>query len=62
MPKGMFLVILIPSKIPYFRTEISGFAADQQTFYTGNVEYGQIVQVTPVSVRLVNADSKLLVE
>ena len=25
-------------------TEINGFLSDQQTFYTGNVEFGQIVQ------------------
>ena len=43
-------------------TEIPGFLADQQTFYTGNVEYGQIVQVTPISVRLVNAETKQLVD
>lgn len=43
-------------------TEIPGFLADQQTFFTGNVEFGQICQVTPVSVRLVNAASKQLVE
>ena len=43
-------------------TEIPGFLSDQQTFYTGNVEFGQIIQVTPISVRLVNAESKQLVE
>lgn len=43
-------------------TEIPGFLEDQQTFFTGNVEFGQIVQVTPVSVRLVDAESKQLVE
>jgi DNA damage-binding protein 1 len=43
-------------------TEIAGFSADQQTFYTGNVIYGQIVQVTPTSVRLVSAESKQLVD
>ena len=26
-------------------TEIGGFVADQQTFYTGNTEHGQIIQV-----------------
>ena len=26
-------------------TEIAGFVADQQTFFTGNTEHGQIVQV-----------------
>ena len=43
-------------------TEIPGFLSDQQTFFTGNVEFGQIVQVTPVSVRLVGAASKQLLE
>jgi DNA damage-binding protein 1 len=43
-------------------TEIPGFVSDAQTFYTGNVEFGQIVQVTPVSVRLVDATSKQLLE
>ena len=43
-------------------TEIQGFLADQQTFYTGNVEFEQVVQVTPRSVRLINAASKQLVE
>ena len=43
-------------------TEIPGFLSDQQTFYTGNVEFKQVVQVTPKSVRLVNAESKQLVE
>ena len=42
-------------------TEIEGFAADQQTFYTGNVAHSQIVQVTPTSVRLVNSESLQLV-
>ena len=43
-------------------TEIPGFLSDQQTFYTGNVDFKQVVQVTPKSVRLVNAESKQLVE
>ena len=43
-------------------TEIPGFLSDQQTFYTGNVEFKQVVQVTPKSVRLVDAESKQLVE
>ena len=43
-------------------TEIQGFLADQQTFYTGNVDFDQVVQVTPRSVRLINAASKQLVE
>jgi len=43
-------------------TEISGFLSDQQTFYTGNVDFNQVVQVTPKSVRLINADSKQMVE
>ena len=43
-------------------TEIAGFLSDQQTFYTGNVDFKQVVQVTPKSVRLVDAESKQLVE
>ena len=35
-------------------TEIPGFVAEQQTFYTGNTDTGHIVQVTPGSVRLVS--------
>ncbi len=42
-------------------TEIPGFA-DQQTFFTGNVVYSQIVQVTPSSVRLVSVETKELIE
>ena len=43
-------------------TEIAGFVADQQTFYTGNTEHGQIVQVTPGSVRLVCPQSQEMVD
>ena len=43
-------------------TEIPGFLGDQQTFYTGNVDFAQIVQVTPISIRLVNSETKQLVE
>lgn len=43
-------------------TEIPGFLSDQQTFYTGNAEHGQIVQVTPISVRLVDEVTKQLVD
>ena len=35
-------------------TEIPGFVAEQQTFYTGNTDTGHIVQVSPGSVRLVS--------
>lgn len=41
-------------------TEIPGFASDQQTFFCGNVIHEQIVQVTPISVRLVSAQNKNL--
>lgn len=41
-------------------TEIAGFASDQQTFFCGNVCHEQIVQVTPVSARLVSAQNKTL--
>ena len=43
-------------------TEIPGFVSDKQTFFTGNVDFGQIVQVTPSSVRLVSIETKQLVE
>ena len=43
-------------------TEIPGFLADQQTFYTGNVAFNQVVQVTPKSVRLINCETKQLVD
>merc|ERR1719458_1920362 len=43
-------------------TEIAGFVSDQQTFHTGNTEHGQIVQVTPGSVRLVCPASHQLVD
>lgn len=43
-------------------TEIPGFLSDQQTFYTGNVSFNQVVQVTPKSVRLINCETKQLVE
>lgn len=34
-------------------TEIKGFAADRQTFFTGNVRHGQLIQVTDGGIRLV---------
>merc|ERR1719186_1967742 len=43
-------------------TEIPGFCADQQTFYTGNTEHNQIIQVTPGSIRLVSPDSKQMID
>jgi len=43
-------------------TEIAGFISDKQTFYTGNVEFDQIVQVTPASVRLVSINTKQMVD
>lgn len=42
-------------------TEIAGFASDQQTFYCGNVQHNQIIQVTSVSARLVDAQTQQLV-
>ncbi|XP_049788661.1 DNA damage-binding protein 1 [Schistocerca nitens] len=42
-------------------TEITGFVSDQQSFYCGNVEYDQIIQVTPVSARLIAVDTKYLI-
>jgi len=42
-------------------TEIPGFIADRQTFFTGNVLHSQLVQVTSFSVRLVSAASKEMI-
>jgi len=42
-------------------TEMTGFESDQQTFLCANVSYGQLVQITPSSVRLVSAETKKLV-
>lgn len=42
-------------------TEIPGFLSDQQTFYCSNVAFGQVIQVTPVSARLISVESKLLI-
>ncbi|XP_014225976.1 DNA damage-binding protein 1 [Trichogramma pretiosum] len=42
-------------------TEISGFVADEQTFYTGNVTNTLILQVTPTSARLISTELKSVV-
>lgn len=42
--------------------EIPGFLGEQQTFFTGNVVHGQIVQVTPAAVRLISVDTKEMIE
>lgn len=42
-------------------TEIHGFLSDQQTFYCGNVDYGQVIQVTPLTARLVQCDNRSLI-
>lgn len=42
-------------------TEINGFLSDHQTFYCGNVNHDQIVQVTAISARLVNSKTGSLV-
>jgi DNA damage-binding protein 1 len=41
-------------------TEIPGFQCDEQSFYCGNVDHEQIIQVTSVSARLIAADTKQL--
>lgn len=41
-------------------TDIVGFSSDQQSFYCGNVAHDQIIQVTPISARLVSAQTKNL--
>lgn len=42
-------------------TEIPGFLSDQQSFYCGNVDHDQIIQVTPSSARLLSVSTKQLV-
>lgn len=42
-------------------TDIEGFLSDQQTFFCSNVAYGQIIQITPVSARLISCENKSLV-
>ncbi|XP_053685070.1 DNA damage-binding protein 1 [Sabethes cyaneus] len=42
-------------------TEIPGFMSDQQTFYCANVDYGQIIQVTPLTARLIQCDNKSMI-
>lgn len=42
-------------------TDLPGFTSDQQTFYCGNVCHDQIIQVTPISARLVDTQSRSLV-
>ncbi|XP_023704861.1 DNA damage-binding protein 1 isoform X1 [Cryptotermes secundus] len=41
-------------------TEIPGFVSDQQSFFCGNVDHDQIIQVTPLSARLISVDTKQL--
>lgn len=43
-------------------TEIHGFLSDQQTFFCGNVDHAQILQVTPTTARLVHASDQRLVD
>ncbi|XP_058813684.1 DNA damage-binding protein 1 [Topomyia yanbarensis] len=42
-------------------TEIPGFMSDQQTFYCANVDFGQIIQVTPLTARLIQCDNKSMI-
>ncbi|EDS40298.1 conserved hypothetical protein [Culex quinquefasciatus] len=42
-------------------TEIPGFLSDQQTFYCANVDFGQIIQVTPMTARLISCDNKSMI-
>ncbi|KAL5007237.1 hypothetical protein ScPMuIL_016043 [Solemya velum] len=42
-------------------TELPGFQSDQQTFQCANVVHNQLIQITPVSVRLVSCDTKKIV-
>jgi DNA damage-binding protein 1 len=43
-------------------TEIPGFVSDQQSFFCGNVDHEQIIQVTPLSARLISVDTKQLLQ
>lgn len=42
-------------------TDIEGFMSDQQTFYCANVNYGQIIQITPSSARIIKSDTKTMI-
>lgn len=42
-------------------TEIGGFLSDRQTFFCGNVDHDQIIQITSISARLINVKSGALV-
>lgn len=42
-------------------TDIPGFTSEHQTFFCGNVAHDQLIQITPISVRLVSIQSKTLV-
>jgi len=43
-------------------TDIPGFVSDQQSFFCGNVDHDQIIQVTPLSARLISMDTKQLIQ
>lgn len=38
-------------------TEITGFASDRHTFFCGNVDHNQIIQITAISARLMHTQS-----
>lgn len=42
-------------------TEIGGFASDRQTFFCGNVDHNQIIQITAASARLMQTQSGQMV-
>jgi len=43
-------------------TELPGFTSEEQTFYAGNTDFNQIIQITPGGVRLVCCESKQLAD
>ncbi|XP_037946592.1 DNA damage-binding protein 1 isoform X2 [Teleopsis dalmanni] len=43
-------------------TDIPGFLSDQQTFQCANVDFEQIIQVTPQTIRLIKSTTKSLVD
>ncbi|KAK3102365.1 hypothetical protein FSP39_010832 [Pinctada imbricata] len=42
-------------------TELAGFESDQQTFLCANVVHNQLIQITPLSVRLISCETQRLV-
>ena len=41
--------------------ELDGFSDSEQTFFAGNVAYGQLVQVAMTTIRMIDADGLNLI-